>query len=92
MSAVIQRTFFLAGLALALAACGAGQEKQWYKPNADYTMADFQRDRGQCMKSKVLDEECMRDRGWVAISADQDKGPPPMQGGPTPAKSRYGPK
>ena len=34
--------------ALALAACAlfSGEpEKQWYKPNADYTAADFERDR-----------------------------------------------
>ena len=58
--------------ALILAACSASApEKQWYKPNADYTAAEFDRDRSACTdKKKVLDEECMKQRGWTALGGD----------------------
>ena len=63
----------LAIAALGLAACWSGNpEKQWYKPNTDYTAADFDRDRDACtdQKTKVLDEDCMQQRGWVALGGD----------------------
>ena len=58
--------------ALILAACSSAEpEKQWYKPNVNYTTADFDRDRAACTdKRKVLDEECMKQRGWVALGGD----------------------
>jgi hypothetical protein len=59
--------------ALALAACSSSEsDKQWYKPNVDYTAADFERDRVACTdkKKKVLDEDCMKQRGWAALGAD----------------------
>ena len=59
--------------ALALAACStsANSDKQWYKPNVDYTAADFERDRLACTdKKKILDEDCMEQRGWAALGAD----------------------
>ena len=59
--------------ALALAACSSSEsDKQWYKPNVDYTAADFERDRVACTekKKKVLDEDCMKQRGWAALSGD----------------------
>jgi hypothetical protein len=58
--------------ALILAACSAsGPDKQWYKPSVDYTAADFDRDRAACTdKKKVLDEECMKQRGWATLGAD----------------------
>lgn len=58
--------------ALALAACSSSaSDKQWYKPNVDYTAADFERDRVVCTdKKKVLDEDCMKQRGWVALGGD----------------------
>jgi hypothetical protein len=55
------------------AACGIGQpDKQWYKPNENYTAADFQRDSTTCTdkKTKVLDEDCMKNLGWVALGGD----------------------
>ena len=62
--------------ALALAACSSSEsDKQWYKPNVDYTAADFERDRAACTdKKKILDEDCMKQRGWTALGADI--GPP----------------
>ena len=90
MGAVIRRGVFLALTALSLSACDYGPEKQWYKPSG-YTMAEFQRDEAECTKSKVLDEECMKERGWVAISADKDTSSP-MQGGlQAPKPGRYAP-
>ena len=58
--------------ALALAACSSSaSDKQWYKPNVDYTAADFERDRVTCTdKKKVLDEDCMKQRGWAALGGD----------------------
>lgn len=58
--------------ALALAGCSSSEsDKQWYKPNVDYTTADFERDRVACTdKKKVLDEDCMKQRGWAALSGD----------------------
>ena len=63
--------------ALVLAACSSSEsDKQWYKPNVDYTAADFERDRVACTdkKKKVLDEDCMKQRGWAALGGDI--GPP----------------
>jgi hypothetical protein len=59
--------------ALALAACSSSADsaKQWYKPNVDYTAADFERDRLACTdKKKKLDEDCMKQRGWAALGGD----------------------
>ena len=90
MADVVGRVFLLLVAVVSLSAC-AEPVKQWYKPGRNYTVADFQRDQAECTKAKVLDEDCMRERRWVAISADEDK-LPPMQGGGTPSKPRYAPK
>jgi len=92
MAHVVGRIFLLAAIVLSLSACSSEPEKQWYKPSRNYTMKDFERDQAECTKGEGLDEKCMRERGWVAITADQDKGPPPMQGGPPPARPRNAPK
>lgn len=63
----------LAFAALTLAACSlsADSDKQWYKPNVDYTAADFERDRLACTdKKKNLDEECLKQRGWASLGGD----------------------
>jgi hypothetical protein len=92
MTTVLRRLFFLAVIVLSLGACSSGPQKQWYKPGGNYTMAEFDRDEKACMKDSRLDEACMKERGWIAISADEDKGPPPMQGGPPPGRPSYAPK
>jgi PBP1b-binding outer membrane lipoprotein LpoB len=58
--------------ALILSACSDATEKQWYKPNVNYTAADFERDRASCTdkKTKLLDEDCMKERGWAALGGD----------------------
>jgi hypothetical protein len=91
MTVVLGWTFLLAAVVVSLGACSSGPERQWYKPGRSYTVADFQRDEADCTKDGRFDEQCMRDRGWVAVSADEDK-LPPMQGGPPPSRPRYAPK
>ena len=93
MGAVIARVLLLALLVLPLGACST-EEKQWYKPGGNYTMAEFQKDEASCTKNKVLDEDCLKNLGWIQLSADPYRGSPPMTGGGTPAnaKERYAPK
>lgn len=82
-------TLLLPVAALVLAACSSSEsEKQWYKPNVDYTAADFERDRVACTdkKKKVLDEDCMKQRGWAALGGDIAPSVKP----PDPTKSTTG--
>jgi hypothetical protein len=56
-----------------LTACSnVATDKQWYKPNVNYTAADFQRDSATCTdkKTKTLDDDCMKNLGWVALGGD----------------------
>ena len=81
----VMRAFLLCcAVAGLLTGCGS-TGKQWYKPNVEYTVAEFQRDRTACEKNGELDEECLRQRGWVSLSPDKDKPPPVL---PT-SKQRY---
>ena len=89
---MVRQFSLLALTILSLAACASEPEKQWYRPGGNYTTADFRRDEADCTKNKRLDEECLRERGWIAISADQDVDTR-MQGGPGLAKpGRFAPK
>jgi hypothetical protein len=91
MSAVTRRNLLFAG-ALAsmglflLTGCTLEAERQWYKPNQDYTAVELRRDYAECTKNRVLDESCMRQRGWVSLSGDREQPvrPPqsPKGGGP----------
>ena len=63
--------------ALALGGCASTPEKQWYKAAGNYTVADWNRDQAACTKSRVIDEECLKGKGWVPLSADPTKPPPP---------------
>jgi len=76
--------------ALALAACWSStdSDKQWYKPNVDYTTADFERDRVACTdkKKKILDEACMKLRGWAALGGDIG---PVIKAPAPPSKGKY---
>lgn len=60
---------FLA-LVAAATGCSSHAETQWYKPNADYTVAEFERDRRACTRDRKLDETCLRARGWVSLTGD----------------------
>ncbi len=84
-------TLLLTAASLVLAACSSGSDKQWYKPNANYTAADFERDRVACTdKKKVLDEGCMNQRGWAALSGDiVAPAKPPEATRPSAAQGRY---
>ena len=77
--------------ALILAACSSSEsDKQWYKPNVDYTAADFERDRSACTdKKKVLDEECMKQRGWAALGGDIGPSVKPPDPTKAPVKGKY---
>lgn len=73
-----------------LGACSAERERQWAKPGADYTIAEFTRDRDACTKSGVLDEQCLKGRGWVPLTGDREKDvPPPVKQGVGPRGPRY---
>jgi len=80
------------GLLVLTTACSdAPPDKQWYKPNSNYTTADFDRDRDTCTdkKTKTLDEGCMKDRGWAALGGDiapATKPPDPSTAGKTKGK------
>jgi hypothetical protein len=85
----------LAIAALTLTACWSGTpEKQWYKPNADYTAADFERDRAACTdkKTNALGDECMQQLGWAALGGDIGpavKAPDPTRGTSNKNKTKY---
>jgi hypothetical protein len=76
MAAVTRSFVCIVAAAGLLTACGS-VEKQWYKPGADYSVADFQRDRAACEKNGQLDETCLKQRGWAPLTLDKEKPPPP---------------
>ena len=79
-------------VALVVVACsGSESDKQWYKPNVDYTAADFDRDRAACTekKKKVLDEACMRQRGWATLGGDIGPSYKPPDPTKSPQKGKY---
>jgi hypothetical protein len=65
----------LLAIAGTFAGCGSA-EKQWYKAGADYTVAEFQRDRAKCEKNGKLDEECLKQLGWVPLTPDKERALP----------------
>jgi hypothetical protein len=56
---------------LLLGGCAGEPDKQWYKPGGSYTVAEFEQDRKACTRSGELDEACLKDRGWIAVSPDR---------------------
>jgi hypothetical protein len=71
---VAHRAFLAFLLLFFVAACASPPDRQWYKPGGNYTVAEFQRDAAACTKNKNLDEDCLKQRGWVSLSGDA---PPP---------------
>jgi len=66
-------------VALASCACGSSDTREWMKLNQTYTTAEFQRDLKECTIKGKLDDECMKARGWVAVTppkAEQKKEDP----------------
>lgn len=51
--------------------CALSDERLWYKPGGNYTTAEFNQDRDACTRDKKLDEECLKAKGWVAVSPDR---------------------
>jgi hypothetical protein len=63
--------------------CSSERDRQWYKPGGNYTMAEFTRDRDGCTpKGRELDEQCMKQLGWVPLTGDREPAvaPKPAQG------------
>jgi hypothetical protein len=87
MAAVIGRSvvFFMLVASLTLIGCSSERDRQWYKPAANYTTAEFTRDRDACTKGRVLDEQCMKEKGWVPLTSDRGPSKPP----PNPRGPRY---
>jgi hypothetical protein len=54
--------------ALVLAGCASAAEVEWMKVGQPYTAAEFRRDYSECDKTGKL-EECLRNRGWVSVTA-----------------------
>lgn len=67
------------GLAAVVAGCAA-DEREWMKVDQKYTTEEFRRDYRACSKGGKLDDECMRDRGWVAVTPPkaEEKKPDPL--------------
>jgi len=61
--------------ALILAACSSEPERQWMKLDQKYTTAEFRRDLKDCSKSGAVDDECMKAKGWVAVTPPATKRP-----------------
>jgi hypothetical protein len=67
--------------ALAMGACGTDR-REWMKLDRTYTTAEFQRDLQECTIKGKLDDDCMKARGWVAVTppkAEQKKEDPLSQ-------------
>src|SRR5437870_4930396 len=68
-------------IGLAMAACGT-DTREWMKLDQTYTTAEFRRDLQQCTVKGKLDDDCMKARGWVAVTppkAEQKKEDPLSQ-------------
>ena len=91
MNAVMRPAVLLVIALCCIAACSSlDPEKQWYKPGQSYTVAEFERDRAACTKDRVLDEACLKGRGWVSLSGDEYKPPTrPLQPGTKEQRGRY---
>lgn len=69
--------------------CSSERDRQWYKPGANYTVTEFNRDRDQCTKGRELDEQCMKQRGWVPLTSDREPAAGPAKPAQTPRGPRY---
>lgn len=62
-------TWVLIGACLAAALTGcASDTREWMKVDQTYTTEEFRRDYHECSPGGKLDDECMKSRGWVAVS------------------------
>ena len=58
--------------ALASGACGS-DTREWMKLDSNYTTAEFQRDIKECTVQGKLDDDCMKARGWVAVTPPKNE-------------------
>jgi hypothetical protein len=68
-------------VALVTSACGT-DNREWMKLDQNYTTAEFRRDLRQCTVNGKLEDDCMKARGWVAVTppkAEQKKEDPLSQ-------------
>jgi len=73
MPRVIRQCSLLAVVAsFLLVGCSSERDRQWYKPGVNYTVTEFTRDRDECTKNRELDEQCMKQRGWVPLTSDRE--------------------
>jgi hypothetical protein len=83
----MRRTLTLSALWIAVVVSGCGSDREWMKVDGQYTTAEFRRDLAACTVKGVLDEECMKARGWVAVAPPkteqkkEDPLAPPGRGG-----------
>ena len=63
------------GLAVVVAGC-ASDDREWMKIGEKYTTEEFRRDYAECSKGSDLDEECMKRRGWVAVTTPKQEDKP----------------
>lgn len=69
--------------------CSSERDRQWYKPGVNYTVSEFTRDRDECTpKTGDLDEQCMKQRGWVPLTSDREP-PSSIKPPPNPRGPRY---
>ena len=72
MAAVNRLVAAVLALGVLLTGCQSLEpERQWYKPSGDYSAAEFERDSKACTKDRVLDAQCLEQRGWVSLSGDR---------------------
>ena len=63
----VYRVLIVTTLAALAAGC-AIDNREWMKLSGKYTTEDFRRDHKTCSKKGDLDDVCMRELGWVAVS------------------------
>lgn len=79
------RTAFAAVLVVLAASACAEPEREWLKVNQPYTAEEFRRDLAACTRGSTLDEECMKGRGWISVSAKRsEKSEEPIRAPVTP--------
>lgn len=76
MNAIDVAAILAVVMAVGSACSTAEPARQWYKPAGDYTVQDLKRDMAACTREKKLDQECLRARGWVDLSADVSRPTP----------------
>lgn len=60
-------TFGVLVVTFVLGGCGT-DNREWMKLNQSYTTAEFRRDLSECTVKGKLDDDCMKARGWVAVT------------------------